>query len=92
MPKTKSHEADDGTERHLREAHSALLQERLMNVLGNPAGLLKVQVKPLWGDCYRVNVLVGPDVASAKVAHSYFLVADADANIISSTPEITKLY
>jgi hypothetical protein len=92
MPKTKSREEDNGLGQHMREAHSALLQERVMHVLGLPTELLKVQVKPLWGDYYRVNVLVGPDAASAKVAHSYFLMADADANIITCTPKITKVY
>jgi hypothetical protein len=27
-----------------------------------------------------------------KVAHSYFLVADSDGNIVASTPKITKQY
>jgi hypothetical protein len=51
-----------------------------------------VQVRSLWGDHYRVNVFVGPDPAMAKVAHSYFLVADGDGNILASTPTITRQY
>jgi hypothetical protein len=39
-----------------------------------------------------VNVLVGAEAASAKVAHSYFLVADLDGNIVESTPTITRRY
>src|SRR5438067_8467413 len=41
---------------------------------------------------YRVNVFVGENVASAKVAHSYFLTADGNGNIIESTPKITTRY
>jgi hypothetical protein len=35
---------------------------------------------------------VGAETASAKVLHSYFLVADLDGNIIESTPKITRQY
>jgi hypothetical protein len=46
----------------------------------------------LWEDHYRVNVLVGPDAASARVANSYFLVVDGDGAIVTSTPRLTRLY
>jgi hypothetical protein len=49
-------------------------------------------VQRLWEDHYRVNVLVGVDAASAKVAHSYFLVADPNGTIIASTPKIRREY
>ncbi len=39
-----------------------------------------------------MNVLVGVDAASAKIGHSYFLVADGDGNILASTPKIEKHY
>ena len=39
-----------------------------------------------------LNVFVGVDAVSAKVAHSYFLVADGDGNFLGSTPKITKQY
>jgi hypothetical protein len=51
-----------------------------------------VQVRQLWEDHYRVNILVGVDAASAKVAHSYFLVADGNGNILASTPQLKKRY
>jgi hypothetical protein len=63
-----------------------------MSTLGQPADLHGAQVRLLWKDHYRVNVLVGADAVSAKVAHSYFLVADGDGNIIASTPKITREY
>jgi len=51
-----------------------------------------VQVRHLWEDRYRVNVLVGPETVSGKVLHSYFLVADLEGNIIESAPKITRQY
>jgi hypothetical protein len=60
--------------------------------LAHVAALHTVQVRHLWEDHYRVNVFVGLDAASAKVANSYFLVADSDGNIVASTPKITKQY
>jgi len=51
-----------------------------------------VVVRRLWQDHYRVNVLVGSDLTSATIAHSYFLVADGDGKIVSSTPKITRKY
>ena len=47
---------------------------------------------PLWDDTYRVNVFVGGDAATVKVAHSFFLKADRDGKILSSSPAITKKY
>jgi hypothetical protein len=64
----------------------------VLRVLGHPDALYAVQVRPLWGEHYRVNVLVGPDATSVKVAHSYFLVADGAGGIVASTPKITRAY
>jgi hypothetical protein len=69
-----------------------LIGEWVLQTLGEPAGLHGVQVRRLWEGHYRVNVLVGADAASAKVAHSYFLTADGDGDIVGSTPKITKQY
>jgi hypothetical protein len=66
--------------------------ERVIRALGRPEALHAVQVRRLWGDHYRVNVLVGAEAMSASVAHSYFLVVDEDGAIRESTPEITRRY
>src|SRR4051794_30864240 len=71
---------------------SAFLGEYVLRTLGRPPGLHDVQVRRLWQDHYRVNVLVGPDVTSLTIAHSYFLVMDGDGNLGSSDPEITGEY
>ena len=75
-----------------RQQMSALIGKTVLHTLGQPGNLIRVQVRTLWGDYFRVNVLVGPDAASVKIAHSFFLLADAEGNILSSTPKIVKKY
>jgi hypothetical protein len=79
----------ESTENH--QLH-ALIGRQVMQSLGEPSHLQSMQVRRLWEDHYRVNVFVGVDVASARIAHSYFLVADSDGNISSSTPTIMRQY
>jgi hypothetical protein len=71
---------------------SAVISKHVLHALGQPANLQGVQVRPVWKDHYRVNVLVGLDPASVRVAHSYFLVADGDGNIVACAPRMTKVY
>ena len=92
MPTTSQREQQRDDERQEREKLNALIGERVIHTLGKPGGLYKVQVRRLWGDYYRVNVLIGEDVVSAKMANSYFVEADSDGNIVASTPKITKRY
>jgi hypothetical protein len=81
------------TDREIHERKlNALLGKHVMHTLGQPLDLFNVQVRELWKDHYRVNVLVGVDAGSVKVAHGFFLVADDDGNVIASTPSITKQY
>ena len=79
-------------ERHKRETLNALIAEGVIHTLGEPADLLQVQVRRLWENHYRVNIFIGADAASGKVANSYFLQADGDGNILQSTPKILKQY
>lgn len=60
--------------------------------LGRPTDLHRVNVMPLWGDHYRVNVVTGADPTLARIPHSYFLAADARGDIIDATPPITRRY
>src|SRR5437879_1889296 len=75
-------------EQQMRERHSleTMVCEHVMQDLGEPAGLHHVQVRQLWNCYYRVNLFVGPDAVSCKIAHSYFLEADGDGKILSSSP------
>ena len=64
----------------------------VMRDMGRPADFLRAGARFLWGNCYRVNVFVGPNIASARVAHSFFLEADGDGKILTSNPPITRAY
>jgi hypothetical protein len=64
----------------------------VLDRLGRPDNLVRVRVSQLWAGHFRVNVFVGSDAASVRVAHTYFLVGDAAGNIINSVPAITKQY
>jgi hypothetical protein len=75
---------------NLSEALNTCIAEQVVHLLGKPEGLRQVQVRPLWGNFFRVNVLIGADAASFRVANSYFLRADGAGNIVESTPKITR--
>ena len=79
-------------EKQSRQQRKTVIGKQVIHTLGQPGHLYEVQVRHLWEDHYRVNIFVGLDAASAKVAHSYFLVADSDGNIVASTPKITRQY
>jgi hypothetical protein len=64
----------------------------VLRALGRPGELYRVAVIPLWGDHFRVNVLVGDGAANVRVAHSFFLVADAAGNVVACSPDITRRY
>jgi hypothetical protein len=70
----------------------SLIGQHVIQALGPPEGLQGVQIRPLWGHCFRVNVLVGADAVSAKVAHSFFLVTDGLGKVVESTPAIVRQY
>ena len=89
---TKQRDPQAEIERHKQELLNALIGEQVIHTLGEPDRLLKVSVRPLWANVYRVNVFVGPDAASARIANSYFLNVDGDGKIAASTPRITRQY
>jgi hypothetical protein len=70
----------------------AQIGRQVLQALGEPVGLRGVQVKWLWENRYRANVVVGRDITNAAVAHSYFLVADGTGTIITATPALTRRY
>jgi hypothetical protein len=80
------HEARERAQRITR------ITGHVLGTLGKPNDLFQVQIRPLWRGYYRVNVLVGPDVVTARCAHSYFLEADGDGNVLGSTPKIARRY
>lgn len=92
MPATLQPDRDVPASRHDLDRLSGLIKKWVLDGLGHPADLHEVQVRPLWPHHYRVNVLVGANAAAVNVAHSFFLVANSDGDIVGSTPGITKQY
>jgi len=93
LSQKKKQEEQRLTEQKRKEAGllEAVVRDNVMSDLGRPADLYRVQVASLWGGYFRVNVFVGPDAVSSKVARSYFLQADENGKILSSDPAILKL-
>ena len=69
-----------------------LISEQVIHALGTPDDLLQVQVRKVWDDHYRVNVLVGPNAGAVRLLNSYFVETDINGQIITVTPKIVKLY
>ena len=92
MPTSEPEKQNRVDKKEARLQRKAAIAKFVILALGQPRDLRHVQVKYLWQDHYRVNVLVGVDAGSAKVGHSYFLVADQQGNIMTSTPEIVRHY
>jgi hypothetical protein len=82
----------NGVDDPRREVLKDLIRQQVLHDLGEPAGLLRVQVRPLWGAYYRVNVFVGEDAASATIPHSYFVESDADGNVLDASPKVRRQY
>lgn len=91
MPKTQQDEQPKNRD-YKREALSALIEEQIIHSLGQPRDLLKVWVRPLWDNNYRVNIFTGKDMASATIANSFFLAVDPDGQILTCNPKIMKRY
>ena len=73
-------------------ALNSLVREQVIHALGEPANLLNVQVRLLWGVNYRVNVFVGANMTCASISNSFFVATDGTGNIVQSTPAIKRQY
>lgn len=69
-----------------------VIRRHVLSALGRPEALLRVAVYPLWGEHYRVNVVVGADAATAVVADSFFVVVDDAGTVLRSIPSIKRRY
>lgn len=70
----------------------AAICRHVLAVLGRPKEFLRINVRHVTADGYRVNVLAGAELAFARVSHSYFIRADEDGRVTDSTPPIVKQY
>jgi hypothetical protein len=75
-----------------RDMLNDLIRKQVVRSLGSPDDLLKVQVQPIGGDRYRVNVFVGKDYTSGRISDSFFLTTDEEGTILTSSPEIIRMY
>lgn len=92
MPTKEQGQKQAELAKQTHEQRSSVIVGQLLQALGRPATLYRVEIRHLWDDHYRANVFVGADAASTRVAHSFFMVADEDGNIIASVPDITRKY
>ena len=92
MITTRQGDQDRAMDRDRSDALNELIGRHVVGALGSPVDLLKVQVRPLGDAHYRVNVVVGTGATSARVADSFFLTADDEGNIVTSSPEIVRHY
>ena len=92
MTTTPQIETDMDMDRQRRDRLSDLIRKQVVRSLGSPEDLLRIQVQPIVGDRYRVNVFVGKDATSARIADSFFLTTDEEGQILTSSPAIVRLY
>jgi hypothetical protein len=92
MTTTQPLDTDEQAARITQGTVSDFIKKQVVRSLGTPGDLLSVQVRPVGSDRYRVNVVVGKDFNSARIPNSFFLTADAEGNILASSPRIVKLY
>ncbi len=92
MATTLRRDRDEELRRDTRDTLDTLIGEQVVHLLGTPEDLLGVQVRWVGSDRCRVNVFVGKDVISGRIAHSFYLTTDADGNILSSSPEVARVY
>ncbi len=86
-PNADSGSSDSGTDR-IRNA----ICRSVMTTLGQPKDFLKITLRAVSGNSYRVNVVTGEHLASARIAHSFFVTVDEKGNLTSSQPTISKAY
>ena len=73
-----------------RERLEAVIRGHVLNLLGPTGADQFVRVRHLWASNYRVNVFVGEATTFAQIAESFFVSADEEGNILTSTPAIRK--
>jgi hypothetical protein len=74
------------------DSRNDLIARQVIRALGSLKDLLKVKVHPVGGDRLRVNITTDADFSSGRIANSYFLTANSHGKILSSIPQIVKLY
>jgi hypothetical protein len=74
------------------ERRASRIRQQVLETLGTPPGWHAVQVRALWNDYFRVNVLVGESSTCFTIAHSFFLHTDGEGGLLESSPELVNRY
>jgi hypothetical protein len=90
MPATPTDKPRRGEEEQDREALKGAIRNRVLGTLGEPGRLGRVQVRPLGGNYYRVNILIAQGYGCARAAASYFRETDDEGILVRSTPELSR--
>jgi hypothetical protein len=77
------------TERVERETGAIEVEQWVLEELGEPKNLLRVEAKPLWDDYFRVNVYTQTDVglnAKEVAVSDSFFVYKSEAGFLTDPP------
>jgi hypothetical protein len=92
MTTTRRSELQREEEKVAAERLAVPIRQQVLQALGTPPGWHMVQVRSLWGDYFRVNVLVGESITSFSIRHSFFLLTDGEGSVLEASPEMVKRY
>lgn len=81
----------ENTDQSAKQLANAICLQ-VMSALGRPNDFLRITARQVTQNGYRVNVLTGPDLTSARISHSFFVTADAVGHVTTSAPVIVKQY
>jgi len=74
-------------------ADAAQVEQWILEELGEPGNLLRIEAKPLWDDYFRVNVYTRTDVglnAKEVAVSDSFFVFKSEAGFLSNPPIVRK--
>jgi hypothetical protein len=83
---------DEELRRNMPDTLNHLIGRQVVKSLGTPDDLLKVQVRQVGSEHYRVNIFVGKPFIAGRIADSFFLTTDREGNILKSSPQIVRMY
>jgi hypothetical protein len=92
MTTKQKREQPEEVDRPADKSRDVLIGQQVMDVLGEPDGLFRVQICHLWESSYRVNIFVGPNSVEARIVNSHFLKVDDEGMITASTPRMKRQY
>ena len=92
FPSMVPEEPEEVTTTPAERKREEVIRVGVLKALGRPSELLRVNVMPLWGDHFRVNVVTGEDATAVAIPNSFFVTVDDRGTILRSEPSIQKLY